>query len=138
MQKRKSTVTLILHTFTTDLHITPHFSSERDLSCLSVMLSVAFPALLALTSALQPSTPAARQRNSHISMTQSAVQTGAVISRRAAILGTAAGLAVQSSMAPAVASGPSIFEPAAGSLVGTTVLITGANTGLGLESSKRL
>ena len=41
-------------------------------------------------------------------------------------------------MAPAVASGPSIFEPAAGSLVGTTVLITGANTGLGLESSKRL
>lgn len=31
-----------------------------------------------------------------------------------------------------------VFQPPAGSLAGTTILITGANTGLGLESAKRV
>lgn len=39
---------------------------------------------------------------------------------------------------PASASENSIFYPPASSLAGSTVLITGANTGLGLESAKRL
>lgn len=37
-----------------------------------------------------------------------------------------------------VPSNDVVYRPAAGSLVGKTVLITGANTGLGLESAKRL
>lgn len=39
---------------------------------------------------------------------------------------------------PTSASDSGVFEPAPGSLTGTTIFVTGANTGLGLESAKRL
>jgi NAD(P)-dependent dehydrogenase (short-subunit alcohol dehydrogenase family) len=63
------------------------------------------------------------------------------ITRRAAVLGATSAasiLAVPPSWSTAVAASPNIFEPPAGSLSGTNVVITGANTGLGLESGKRL
>eukprot|EP00316_Scyphosphaera_apsteinii_P015873 CAMPEP_0119302440 /NCGR_PEP_ID=MMETSP1333-20130426/4031_1 /TAXON_ID=418940 /ORGANISM="Scyphosphaera apsteinii, Strain RCC1455" /LENGTH=383 /DNA_ID=CAMNT_0007304787 /DNA_START=29 /DNA_END=1180 /DNA_ORIENTATION=+ len=60
-----------------------------------------------------------------------------IISRRAVCGGAAisigAGLPISVG-----ASGPAIFTPPTGSLQGTTIVITGANTGLGLESAKRL
>ena len=59
--------------------------------------------------------------------------------RRRAVLTTAAGVALALPTAAAnAAADDAIYRPAPGSLVGTTVLITGANTGLGLESAKRL
>ena len=59
--------------------------------------------------------------------------------RRRAVLTTAAGVALALPTAAAnAAADDAIYRPAPGSLVGTTILITGANTGLGLESAKRL
>jgi len=61
--------------------------------------------------------------------------------RRRAVLTTAAGVALALALPTAAANAAAddaIYRPAPGSLVGTTVLITGANTGLGLESAKRL
>ena len=55
--------------------------------------------------------------------------------------GAAAAVAALSPAAlplPALAADAEVYAPAAGSLDGTTILITGANTGLGLESAKRL
>jgi len=65
----------------------------------------------------------------------SSVATG----RRSVLLG--AGAAASLSLlppAPAIAADAGLFAPPAGSLSGTTIFITGANTGLGLESAKRL
>mmetsp|Transcript_23323 Transcript_23323/g.74718 ORF Transcript_23323/g.74718 Transcript_23323/m.74718 type:complete len:386 (+) Transcript_23323:1-1158(+) len=62
------------------------------------------------------------------------------LSRRAVLatgVGGAAGIAA-GLPAPALADSSAVYRPAPGSLAGTTVLITGANTGLGLESAKRL
>lgn len=61
-------------------------------------------------------------------------------STRRSVLGGAAAASTLALFptAPAFAAGTSIFKPAAGSLEGTTIFITGANTGLGLESAKRL
>jgi len=52
--------------------------------------------------------------------------------------GAAAAVAALSPALPALAADPELYSPAAGSLDGTTILITGGNTGLGLESAKRL
>ena len=60
------------------------------------------------------------------------------LSRRAVLatgVGGAAGFAA-GLPAPALADSSAVYRPAPGSLAGTTVLITGANTGLGLESAK--
>ena len=65
----------------------------------------------------------------------------AAIDRRAVLLGAASSCAALASPASASASeagGSSVYTPPPGSLAGLTVLITGANTGLGLESAKRL
>lgn len=61
-------------------------------------------------------------------------------STRRSVLGRAAAASTLALFptAPALAASSSIFNPAAGSLEGTTIFITGANTGLGLESAKRL
>lgn len=59
------------------------------------------------------------------------------VTRRVLLGGACAALAA-SSPAPSFAAPDRIYQPAAGSLAGSTVLITGANTGLGLESAKRL
>ena len=59
------------------------------------------------------------------------------IGRRAILTGAALAAVVAPPPLPAAAAEP-IFTPKAGSLSGTTMLITGANTGLGLESAKRL
>ena len=58
-------------------------------------------------------------------------------SRRSLLLGGAAA-AVLLPASAAHAASPAVFAPAQDSLTGKTVLITGANTGLGLESAKRL
>lgn len=58
-------------------------------------------------------------------------------SRRSLLLGGAAA-AVLLPPAAARAVSPAVFTPAPGSLTERTVLITGANAGLGLESAKRL
>jgi len=58
---------------------------------------------------------------------------------RRAVLGTSAGAALAAALPTAAHAGDElIYRPQPGSLAGTTVLITGANTGLGLESAKRL
>lgn len=60
------------------------------------------------------------------------------ISRRALLEGAgAAGLGLLPGAASA-ASAPAVYLPVAGSLKGRTILITGANTGLGFESARRL
>ena len=62
------------------------------------------------------------------------------ISSRRSVLGGAAAASALALLptSPALAASSGIFKPAAGSLEGTTIFITGANTGLGLESAKRL
>ena len=60
----------------------------------------------------------------------------AILSRRAVVAG--AGAATLLPLAAQADEGSEIFRPAPGSMKGKTVLITGANTGLGLESAKRL
>ena len=62
------------------------------------------------------------------------------VSSRRSVLGGAAAASALALLppSPALAASTSIFRPAAGSLEGTTIFITGANTGLGLESAKRL
>jgi len=63
------------------------------------------------------------------------------IGSRRALLGTAVAATsalVLPTPAALAASDSAAFTPAAGSLKGTTIVITGANTGLGLESAKRL
>lgn len=59
------------------------------------------------------------------------------VDRRDALRGLAAA-GVASRSAPAPAAAPEIFAPPPASLAGRTILITGANTGLGLESAARL
>ena len=60
------------------------------------------------------------------------------ISRRSAVgLGSASAAATLLTP-PAVAGANDVYVPVAGSAKGKTILITGANTGLGLESAKRL
>jgi len=59
-------------------------------------------------------------------------------SRRAVISGAGAAAAAVLPRYPALAAAPELYAPKAGSLTGETILITGANTGLGLESAKRL
>lgn len=59
------------------------------------------------------------------------------LDRRTVLVG--AGSAAALAVAPPVrAAEPLVYKPAQGSMDGSTVLITGANTGLGLESAKRL
>jgi NAD(P)-dependent dehydrogenase (short-subunit alcohol dehydrogenase family) len=58
-------------------------------------------------------------------------------SRRSVVIGAGAAAAAAFS-SPALAADPALYMPSAGSLAGSTILITGANTGLGLESAKRL
>jgi len=88
-------------------------------------------ALLAYSSALLPS-PLPAQKNQAAAAATSA-------SRRAILLGAGAASSLAlAPIAPAFAADANLFTPAAGSLDGTTILITGANTGLGLESAKRL
>ena len=58
-------------------------------------------------------------------------------SRRGVLLGAGAAATLALPISPAFAA-DEIYTPKAGSLVGKTILITGANTGLGLESAKRL
>jgi len=60
-----------------------------------------------------------------------------VLGGAAAASGAAAALALLPT-SPAFAASSGVYKPAAGSLEGTTIFITGANTGLGLESAKRL
>ena len=60
-----------------------------------------------------------------------------VLGGAAAASGAAAALALLQT-SPAFAASSGVYKPAAGSLEGTTIFITGANTGLGLESAKRL
>ena len=58
-------------------------------------------------------------------------------SRRAVLLGATS--AALTTMTPQVAMAKeAVYNPPTGSLKGQTILITGANTGLGLESAKRL
>ena len=59
-------------------------------------------------------------------------------SRRSLLGGAAAASSLALLPTPSVAASSGVFKPAAGSLEGTTIFITGANTGLGLESAKRL
>lgn len=59
-------------------------------------------------------------------------------SRRGALGGLAAVGAATLATRPAVGAEATIFEPAKGSLAGRTIVITGGNTGLGLESAARL
>lgn len=56
----------------------------------------------------------------------------------AAALAALPGASVAVAAPYAAPSNNEVYRPAAGSLAGRTVLITGANTGLGLESAKRL
>ena len=64
---------------------------------------------------------------------------GAAATRRSVLLGAgAAAVALTTSPHSAVAALSTVFNPPSGSLAGQTILITGANTGLGLESAKRL
>ena len=83
--------------------------------------------------ALRLPTPASRTTAVSTSTSVKAIATG----RRSVLLGVGAAV-----LAPPLrsvsAAEPTIYTPPAGSLTGTTVLITGANTGLGLESAKRL
>ena len=69
-------------------------------------------------------------------------RTAAKMSRRSVLAGggaTAAAAVIGSiPPAPALAASLDLFYPTPNSLVGTTIMITGANTGLGLESAKRL
>jgi len=62
------------------------------------------------------------------------------LSSRRSVLGGAAAASALALLPtpPAFAASSGVFQPAAGSLEGTTIFITGANTGLGLESAKRL
>ena len=62
------------------------------------------------------------------------------LSSRRSVLGGAAAASALALLPPppALAASSGGFKPAAGSLEGTTIFITGANTGLGLESAKRL
>lgn len=60
-----------------------------------------------------------------------------VVGRRSALLGAGAAILAPPLLAVSAAD-PAIYTPPSGSLTGTTILITGANTGLGLESAKRL
>lgn len=66
----------------------------------------------------------------------SVASTSASIHRRWFLAGAASSVA----LAPhsLSAAEPEIFTPPAGSLSGVTILVTGSNTGLGLESAKRL
>jgi len=59
------------------------------------------------------------------------------LSRRTALGGLTTTVVAQP-FQPAVAAGDDIFRPAAGSLAGRTVVVTGANSGLGLETAARL
>lgn len=77
-------------------------------------------------------------------------KTAKMISRKGFLVGVATGAVVVgtvSAAGPAVAvnavnnqakNRPGPYEPAAGSMVGQVVLVTGGSTGLGLESAKRL
>jgi len=70
----------------------------------------------------------------------SQVVSPSVTSRRSVLLGAGAAstLALLPTAPAFAADNADIFTPAAGTLSGTTILITGGNTGLGLESAKRL
>ena len=88
---------------------------------------------LPLLAALLPTPPLSS--SSRYGVSPSSVATG----RRSVLLG--AGAAASLSLlppAPAIAADAGLFAPPAGSMAGTTIFITGANTGLGLESAKRL
>lgn len=60
------------------------------------------------------------------------------LTRRSALLGASSAAAAATMPTTAFAAASDVFFPAANSLNGTTIFITGANTGLGLESAKRL
>ena len=85
--------------------------------------------LLGSSLALLPAVPPAR-------LAQSPSMSISPPSRRAVLLGASAAAAL--ALPPAAHAASGMYSPAAGSLTGTTILITGANTGLGLESAKRL
>ena len=64
-----------------------------------------------------------------------------LLNRRSVLLGASAAATAAVALPPAAqaaAAASGLYTPAPNSLKGTTVLITGANTGLGLESAKRL
>mmetsp|Transcript_64800 Transcript_64800/g.122905 ORF Transcript_64800/g.122905 Transcript_64800/m.122905 type:complete len:469 (+) Transcript_64800:92-1498(+) len=59
------------------------------------------------------------------------------VDRRSLLIGAGVAGSLLASL-PASAADEGLFNPSPGSLDGTTIFITGANTGLGLESAKRL
>ena len=83
--------------------------------------------VLPLAAALLLPAPLSKPSSPHLSSRRS-VLGGAAAASALALLPTS----------PAFAASSGVFKPAAGSLEGTTIFITGANTGLGLESAKRL
>ena len=86
--------------------------------------------------ALSPNVGNARRSGPNVGNARRSGPVTAGISRRAALAGV--GAAGGLGLLPATAAEPEVFSPMQGSLQGRTILITGANTGLGLESAKRL
>ena len=81
-----------------------------------------------LATALLVPAPLSKSSSPHTHLSRRSVLGGAAAASALAVLPTS----------PAFAASSGVYKPAAGSLEGTTIFITGANTGLGLESAKRL
>eukprot|EP00978_Attheya_sp_CCMP212_P024576 scaffold77469_cov50-Attheya_sp.AAC.1 len=96
-------------------------------------------ACLAFTQPTTAGRRTAAMDRSGLRMMNDDVSSSSTMDRRSWVKNVIGGAVVTGIVANKVAvEGPSPFYPVPGSLVGKTVIITGGNTGLGLETAKRL